>query len=95
MLRSDFLVLKEVRRELARTRADLKKIQCSVIRGVIHFGGEFLIQMGVKNFDGHRYFDILVSTLVGLEKRLRSISGVVDTFLDSTILGNPADIGTA
>jgi len=87
MLRSDFLVFKEVRRELARTQADLKKIQFSVTRGVIHFGGEFLIQMGVKHLDGHRYFDILVSTLVGLEKRLRSISGVVDIFFRFNNIG--------
>lgn len=78
MLRSDFLVHSEVRRELARTQADIEKIHFGVTRGVIYLGGEFSIQMGVRNFEGQRYFDILVSTLVGLEKRLRRIPEVVD-----------------
>lgn len=80
MLRSDFIVHSEVRRELARTQADLERIHFGVTRGVIYFGGEFWIRMGVRKLDGQKYFDALISTLVGLEKRLRRISGVVDIF---------------
>ena len=80
MLRSDFLVLNEVRRELARTQANSERIQFGVTRGVIFFGGEFWIRIGVKRLDGEKYFDVLVSTLIGLEKRLRRIPGVKDIF---------------
>jgi hypothetical protein len=80
MLRSDFLVLNEVRRELARTQANLERIQFGVTRGVIFLGGEFWIRIGVKRLDGEKYFDALVSTLIGLEKRLRRIPGVKDIF---------------
>jgi len=38
MLRSDFVVHNEVRRELVRTQASLEKIQFGVTRGVVYFG---------------------------------------------------------
>jgi hypothetical protein len=80
MLRSDFTILNEVRRELARTEVILEKIQFGVTRGVVYFGGEFCIRMGVKSFDGQRYHEVVVGTLVGLEKRLRKIPGAKDVF---------------
>ena len=80
MLQSDFMVFNEVRRELVRTQADLGRIQFSVTQGVIYFGGEFWVRVGVKKLEGQKYFDALVSTLIGLEKRLRRIAGVADIF---------------
>jgi len=84
MLRSDFLVHNEVRRELVRTQANLEKIQFGVTRGVVYFGGEFWVRIGVRKLDGEKYFDVLVSTLVGLEKRVRRIPGVADIFFRFT-----------
>ena len=84
MLRSDFVVHNEVRRELVRTQASLEKIQFGVTRGVVYFGGEFWVRIGVRKLDGEKYFDVLVSTLVGLEKRLRRIPGVADIFFRFT-----------
>lgn len=80
MLRGDFMILNEVRRELARTEVILEKIQFGVTRGVVYFGGEFCIRMGVKSLDGQRYHEVVVGTLVGLEKRLRKIPGAKDVF---------------
>jgi len=80
MLRSDFLVHNEVRRELARTQANLGRIHFGVTRGVIYFGGEFWVRIGLKKVDGQKYFGVLVGTLVGLEKRLRRIPGVTGIF---------------
>lgn len=65
MHRSDFLILGEVRRELARSETILESIK-------------FSIQMGVKNLDGKKHHDALVGTLVALEKRLRRVPGVRD-----------------
>jgi len=84
MLRSDFVVHNEVRRELVRTQASLEKIQFGVTRGVVYFGGEFWVRIGVRKLDGEKYFDVLVSTLVGLEKRVRRIPGVADIFFRFT-----------
>ena len=84
MLRSDFVVHNEVRRELVRTQANLGKIQFGVTRGVVYFGGEFWVRIGVRKLDGEKYFDVLVSTLVGLEKRIRRIPGVADIFFRFT-----------
>ena len=78
MLRSDFLVHNEVRRELVRTQANLEKIQFGVTQGVVYFGGEFWVRMGLRRLDGQKYFDTLISTLIGLEKRLRRIPGIKD-----------------
>lgn len=80
MLRRDFSIYNEVRRELARTQANLEKTQFGVTRGVIYFGGEFRVQTGPTKLSGQRYFDALISTLVALEKRLRRVSGVVDIY---------------
>jgi hypothetical protein len=84
MLRSDFVVHNEVRRELVRTQANLEKIQFGVTRGVVYFAGEFWVRVGVRKLDGEKYFDVLVSTLVGFEKRLRRIPGVSDIFFRFT-----------
>jgi hypothetical protein len=84
MLRSDFLILNEARREVARTEVILERMHLGVTRGVIYFGGELLIRMGVKRLDGQKYYDVLVGTLVGLEKRLRRIPGVADVFFRFT-----------
>ena len=84
MLRSDFVVHNEIRRELVRTQANLEKIQFGVTRGVAYFGGEFWVRIGVRKFDGEKYFDVLASTLAGLEKRIRRIPGVADIFFRFT-----------
>jgi hypothetical protein len=84
MLRSDFLIHSEVHRELARTDAVLKKINFGVTQGVVYFNGEFWVRMGVKNLEGQKYLDLLVSTLVGLEKRLKRIPGIRDIFFRFT-----------
>jgi hypothetical protein len=84
MLRSDFVIHNEIRRELVRTQANLGKIQFGVTRGVVYFGGEFWVRISVRKLDRERYFDVLVSTLVGLEKRLRRIPGVADIFFRFT-----------
>ena len=80
MLRTDFLILNEVRRELARTQVDLQRIQFSVTRGVIYFWGEFWLGAVARRLDENKEFDALVSTLVGLEKRLKRVPGVVDMY---------------
>jgi hypothetical protein len=84
MIRSDFVILSEVRREVARTEAVLESIQFGVTRGVVYFAGEFWIRMGVRNLERQKYYDALVSTLVGLEKRIRRIAGVRDIFFRFT-----------
>jgi hypothetical protein len=80
MLRTDFLILNEVRRELARTQVDLQRIQFSVTRGVIYFWGEFWLGVVARKLDEEKEFDALVSTLVALEKRLKRVPGVVDIY---------------
>jgi hypothetical protein len=80
MLRTDFLILNEIRRELARTRVDPQKIQFSVTRGVIYFWGEFWLGAVARRLDAEKEFDSLVSALVGLEKRLKRVAGVVNIY---------------
>jgi hypothetical protein len=80
MLGTDFLILNEVRRELIRSRIDFEKIQFSVTRGVVYFWGEFWFGVGTRRLEERKEFDMLVSGLVGLEKRLRSIRGVLDIY---------------
>jgi hypothetical protein len=78
MERSDASILREVRRELARTPVRLEQIQFGVTRGVIFLGGQFQVQARVRTTNKRKYFEILVSTLVALEKRLRQIKGAKD-----------------
>ena len=78
MERNDASIFTEVRRELARTPVRLEEIQFGVTRGVIFLGGQFQVQTRVKTINKQKYSEILVSTLVALEKRLRQIKGVKD-----------------
>ncbi len=80
MNRSDFLILSEVRRHLTRTQADPARIQFGVTRGVVYFAGEFSVRTGARELEGRKYFDLVTNTLLGLEKQLRRIPGVVDVF---------------
>ena len=84
MLRSDFLIHNEVRRELARTQANLERVHFGVTRGVVYLGGEFWIRTGLRQLDGQKYFDALIGTLVALEKRIRRVPGVIDIFFRFT-----------
>jgi hypothetical protein len=78
MLRQDFLIHNEVRRELVRTQAFVEKIKSGTTRGVVYLGGEFRIRLVGAKLAREKYHDVLISTLIALEKRLRRISGVVD-----------------
>ncbi|MBW2059655.1 MAG: hypothetical protein JRH07_17720 [Deltaproteobacteria bacterium] len=84
MMRSDFEIQKEVRRELSRTSADLEKIQFSVTRGVVYLAGEFRVQTPLRNLTRQKRFEVLVGTLIGLEKRLALIREVVDICFNFT-----------
>ncbi len=84
MLRSDFLIHNEVRRELTRTQVSLEKIQFGVTRGVVYLRGEFRVQIVLKALDRKKYYDVLISTLIGLEKRLRRVPGIVDIVFQFT-----------
>jgi hypothetical protein len=78
MERSDASILTQVRRELARTPARSEEIEFGVTRGVIFLAGQFHVQTRVRTINKRKYFEILLSTLVALEKRLRQIPGVKD-----------------
>jgi hypothetical protein len=84
MLRTDFLILNELRREVARTQTELRRIQFSVSRGVVYLWGEFWLVARARRLDGEKEFDILIGALVGLEKRLRRIPGVRDIYFRFT-----------
>jgi len=80
MERSDASILRQIRCELARTPVRLEQIQFGVTRGVIFLGGQFRVQTPVRTINKQKYFEIHVSTLLALEKRLRQIQGVKDIY---------------
>jgi len=58
----------------------MEEIQFGVTRGVVFLVGQFRVQTPVRTINKQKSYEILVGTLIALEKRLRHIQGVKDIY---------------
>ncbi|MCX8118696.1 MAG: hypothetical protein N3G78_12300 [Desulfobacterota bacterium] len=77
MKREDFVIQTEVRRLLVRANIDYSKIDFGTVNGVVYLRGAFRLASAVESHEELKR-SMATKALVSLERRIRSIPGVVD-----------------
>lgn len=78
MLREDFVIQSEIRRILVRSNVDYSKISFGTVRGVVYLRGTFELSRLYVNESSEGIKEFTKKNLVSLEKKIRSIPGVID-----------------
>lgn len=77
MKKEDFVIQSEVRRMLVRSNIDYSKIDFGTVKGVVYFRGFFRLPMTFETHEEAKKM-MTVKTLSSLERKVRTIPGVVD-----------------
>ncbi len=78
MLREDFVIQSEIRRILVRSNVDYSKISFGTVKGVVYLRGTFELSRLYVNGSSEGIIEFTKKNLVSLEKKIRSIPGVID-----------------
>ena len=78
MNKDDFVIQSEVRRMLIRTNVDYTKLNFGTVRGVVYLRGLFILSRIYTGGDEEAVKEFTAKTLFSFEKKIRSISGVLD-----------------
>jgi hypothetical protein len=78
MLKEDFVIQSNIRRMLIRTDIDCSKIDFGTVKGVVYIRGVFQISNPPVDADEGKTEEFTIHTLYSLEKKVKSIPGVID-----------------
>jgi hypothetical protein len=78
MLKEDFVIQSNIRRMLIRTSIDCSRIDFGTVKGVVYIRGIFQISNPPADGDEAKTVDLTIHALYSLEKKVKSIPGVVD-----------------
>jgi hypothetical protein len=78
MLKEDFVIQSNIRRMFIRTSVDSSKIDFGTVKGVVYIRGIFQISNPPADGDEAKTVDLTIRTLYSLEKKVKSIPGVID-----------------
>jgi len=81
MLKDDFVIQSTIRRILVRSNVDYSKINFGTVKGIVYIRGAFEISRFYTDGTSDSIQEFTRKTLVSLEKKIRSIPGVVDVNL--------------
>lgn len=77
MKKEDFIIQSEVRRLLVRSNIDYSRIDYGTVKGVVYFRGSFRLAQAMESYEEMKR-TMAIKTLLSLERKIRSIPGVVD-----------------
>jgi hypothetical protein len=78
MLKEDFVIQSTIRRILVRSSVDYSNITFGTVRGIVYIKGVFDIGGYYKKGEAESVQEFTMKTLISLEKKVRSIPGVID-----------------
>ena len=81
MLKDDFVIQSNIRRILVRSNIDYSKINFGTVKGIVYIQGAFEISRFYTDGTSDSIQEFKRKTLVSLEKKIRTIPGVVDVNL--------------
>lgn len=84
MLKEDFVIQSNVRQVLIRSNIDYSRITFGTVKGVVYLGGVF--KSAFYHMDGRieGASDFAIKSLESLEKKIKSIPGVIDIEFELT-----------
>jgi hypothetical protein len=77
MLKEDFVIQSNVRRILIRSDIDYSRITFGTVRGVVYLGGVFESWFQHTHRDAECPPDFAIRSLQSLERKIKSIPGVI------------------
>jgi hypothetical protein len=78
MLKDDFVIQSTIRRTLVRSNIDYSKINFGTVKGIVYIQGAFEISRFYTDGTSDSIQEFMRKTLVSLEKKIRTIPGVID-----------------
>jgi len=84
MLKEDFVIQSNVRRILIRSDIDYSRITFGTVKGVVYLGGIFKSGFQYTHRGAECPADFMIKSLQSLERKIKSIPGVIDIEFEFT-----------
>jgi hypothetical protein len=78
MLKEDFVIQSNVRRVLTRSNIDYSGITFGTVKGVVYLRGILKLPLSHTDGSAESAVDFTIQNLQSLEKKIKSIPGVID-----------------